>query len=190
MDVKRTTDPTEYPITLAEAKAHMRVDDSDDDTLITACIAAATEYCQDYTGKQFVTATFTGKFDTLYGVIALPYPPLQSVTSITYIDTDGEEQTVSTDVYGVDTYGAVGQVFLKYEQSWPTDVRGHTQDVTIVYVAGMGAASAVPENVKAAVKLVTADLYENREPVVTGTIVANLDTVNRLLWSVMSGEMF
>lgn len=134
-----------------------------DSELINSLISAARQYCEMFSNRAYITQTITGKLDRFYSPIILPRPNLQSVTSITYIDTAGDEQTLSTDIYDVDTTSTPGEITLAYNQSWPTH-RSQHHAVTIVFVTGYGGAAAdVPSDVIAAIKLMVGHLYENRE---------------------------
>lgn len=165
MNWKITTKPTVEPVSLANMKLHLRVDSIADNDLITALIAGARQWCEDYENRAYITQTITAKFDYFKSDIILPKPILQSVTSIKYIDTAGDQQTLSTDIYDVDIYREPGRVFLKYNQNWP-NIRGDKNGIEIIYKAGYGDAStAVPERVIAAIKLLTGHLYEHRETV-------------------------
>lgn len=169
--------PAETPITLAEAKAQIRLESSvtADDDLLTAIIEAATESVQAATGLQLVTATWELALDSFADVGTLPKVPLAAITSIKYDDEDDVEQTVSTDVYGSQTPRYLpGSVYLKDGQSWPSDVLGDPGAVRVRYTAGYGAASDVPSDLKCAVKMMVGHLYENREAVVIGTIATEL----------------
>ena len=189
MGLSVKTVPTEEPVTLGEAKLHLRVDGSDDDDLITALIKAARDQCEAFTRRQFVTATYEYTLDGFSGFIPLPRPPLDDVNSIAYVDSDGDDQTVDSGDYDVVTDTVIGYVQPAYGEVWP-NVRGHTNDITIDYDAGYGAASAVPDTLKAAIKLLVGHLYENREAVVVGTTVSKLPlAVESLLWPYRVMEM-
>ena len=162
MNWQVTTAPTTEPVTLAEAKTHLRVDGSDEDTFIEGLIQAAREWCEDYERRAYITRTITAKFDRFYSTIILPMPKIQSVTSVKYLDTAGTEQTLSTDYYDVDTYREPGAITLAYNKTWPT-TRDINNAVEVVFVAGYGDADDVPERVKCAIKLLIGHLYENRE---------------------------
>jgi uncharacterized phiE125 gp8 family phage protein len=169
--------PTSEPLSLSEAKLHLRVDGDDEDELIGSLITAAREYCETSTNRQFVTATFVGKLDEFptelengWYEITLPRPPLQSVSSITYVDTAGATQTLSAGVYAADTSIEPGRVRLAYNQTWPT-IRTQPNAISITFVAGYGDAADVPESIRAAMKLILGHLYANREAVNVGNIV-------------------
>ncbi len=176
------------PVTLAEAKQHLRIEttDTDDDALVTSLVTAATNWCQSFQGRKYVAQQVIEKYDSFPGTdgtIVLPYPPLISVTSIQYVDTAGDTQTLSSSLYTVDTTNEPGRIVPAYSEVWPT-TRGHINDVTITYQAGYGSASSVPAPIKAAIKMMVAHLYENREQVVMGITAMEVPMgVRELLWS-------
>ena len=88
MSLKLITPPVGSALTLTEAKAHLRVTSSTEDTLHQAMIDAAEALAVTATGRQLMTATYDLTLDRFAPVIELPLPPLQSVTSVKYIDTD------------------------------------------------------------------------------------------------------
>ena len=166
------TGPAEEPVTVAEAKAHLRVDLPDEDTLIEGLIAAARQWVEQYCRRALVTQTWEWRADWWPGKpIYLAWPPLASVTSIKGTDESGNETTVSASNYLVDAGSEPGRVTLKLTGSWPaTEVK--PGGVAVRYVAGYGAASAVPRVFKQAILLIVGHLYENREDVVVGNVQA------------------
>jgi len=159
-----STAPTEEPVTLIEAKNHLRVDHGDDDSLISALLQAAREWCEGYQGRAYMQRTITLKLDTFYDMLELPDPPLVSVTSVQYVDTDGNTQTLGSTYYTVDTTSEPGRIHLAYNQTWPQH-RDIPHAVTITFVAGYSSRAAVPARFKAAIKLLLGHLYEHREVV-------------------------
>ncbi len=171
---KLVTAPTVEPITTTEAKTHCRVDISTDDTYIDTLIASAREWCEGYTNRAFITQTWRGTFPYFCNKIELIRPPLISVTGITYVDQNGDTQTLGTNLYTVDTDSEPGVVRLAYDESWPTTRDVHDA-VKVTYTAGYGAAAtAVPARVKHAIKIIVAHWYEIREPVVVGQAISNV----------------
>jgi len=163
MDWKVSTAPTIEPVTLTEAKLHLRIDGTDDDDLITSLIKVAREWCEGFQNRAFIEQSITARLDAFSNTIALPRPPLISVTTIKYYDTAGDQQTLSDSYYDVDTTSEPGLITLAYNQSWPA-VRDIHHCIEIIYKAGYGATAAtVPESVKAAIKLLVSHLYEHRE---------------------------
>ena len=121
MKLDLITAPAAEPISTAIAKAHLRVDFSTDDTLIDSLVVAAREYVEQVTGRALITQTWELLDDRFKGrAIHLPNAPLQSVTSVKYIDTGGTEQTFSSGSYTVYTYSSnPGEVGLNFDEEWP-----------------------------------------------------------------------
>lgn len=156
-----------YPVSAAEAKSYLRYADSDDDTMIANHIRAATYALQRWMGQRFVNGTFTQRFQSFPvsdGGFIIARPPLVSVTSIAYVDEDGDSQNVSTDVYAAQVHEKPGRIRLKYDQSWPTDVRAEPWPITVTFVAGYGTTGAsVPEEIRQAILRMVSNLYDGRE---------------------------
>lgn len=186
----QTGAPTEEPVTRAEAILHLKQDVSDEDSLIDLYLVAAREYCERETGRQFVAATYTVKYDRFPQVIRLPKPPLASATSVTsvaYVDTSGDPQTLTvTTEYTVDSSSLFARIVPAYGTSWPS-TRDQPNAVTVTYVAGYGAASAVPYVAKAAILLIVGDLYTHRSAG-TELRVARNPTVDALLATISVKE--
>ena len=138
MILSTTTPPTVEPVSVSAAKAHLLVTHDEQDTLIGEKITAAREYAETYTGRPLVVRTLALKLDAFPSQIELPHPPLVSVSSITYTDSAGDTQTVSTDTYTADTAAEPGIVRLAYGQSWPSP-RGDANCITVSFVAGYAA---------------------------------------------------
>lgn len=171
LTLKRTSDPASEPVSLGEAKNHLRVDISDDDDLITALITAAREYVEEASRRALITQTWRLSLPQFPAAveIELPRPPLQSVTSVTYTDSDGSSSTFASSKYSVDTDSEPGRVRLVYGEDWPSDTLAETNPVQITYVAGYGDGSSdVPQRWRQAILLTVGHWYENREAVATG----------------------
>lgn len=179
----RTVAPLVTPVSVAEAKAHLRVVGSTDDTLIGALIAAATDHLDGWSGilgRALVTQTWRQDFGRFCDAMRLPLGPAASVTSVTYYDGDNVSRTLAETVYELVTDARGPFVGLKPDQSWPSTY-GRRNAVSVTYVAGTAAAD-VPAAIKAAIMLMVGNLYENREANVVGTIVSALPLgVDRLL---------
>lgn len=150
--LRQTIAPYCEPIHVAEAKAQLRVDGEDEDSLILGYIAAARRYCEEFQGRQYVVATWKRSMDgypctcgsdwcqgygSMYSgvVVTLPRPPLVSVTGSTYVDTDGVTQTLGTSLYAVNSETEPGSVAPAYGQSWPM-VRDTPNSVAVTYRSG------------------------------------------------------
>ena len=167
MDIKRVTASAILPITLQEAKDHLRVDSADDDSLIEALIAVAVDRVDGRTGtlgRALITQTWDLVCDLFpWWEIPVPLPPLQSVTSIQYIATDGTLTTLSSSLYKVDTVSEPGRITPAYAQVWPA-TRDEINAVTVRFVAGYGAtAQSVPTPIRQALLLTIGHWYLNRE---------------------------
>lgn len=183
MALRLITAPSVEPVTLAEAKTHLRVDDIDEDALITALISASRTYCEQWTARAFITQTWELVLDAFpVNEMGIPLPPLQSVTSIKYDDGGGAEQTVAPSEYTVDDVSQPGWVVPKASGSWPKTFAG-INAVRVRFVAGfapnsppVSLAENVPPPIRAAMLLHIGQLYENREDVIVGTVINKVPT--------------
>ncbi len=177
--------PSEEPVTLQEAKAHLRVDDPEQDQWITEAIAAAREFCETFQGRAYVTQRLALSLERwpCGRSIYLPRPPLQSVEAVTYTLADGTVQTFDSALYVVDTAAEPGAIHLRPSVSWPAEHLGAGLPVRVEFTAGYGTASAVPLRAVQAILLLVGHWYESRETVVVGMISRELEfTVQALLW--------
>jgi uncharacterized phiE125 gp8 family phage protein len=172
------TPPTLDPISLSEAKAHLNVSISEDDGLIAGSIIAARQYVELITRRALMRQTWLATWDgwpvaCVNGVrrhrFVLPRPPLVSVTSVGYIDLNGDDQTLTTDQFKslkLDT--GEWAIDPKYGITWPS-VRAESASVSVTFVAGYGSSPGdVPEPLRQAMRLLIGHCYENREAVVVG----------------------
>jgi uncharacterized phiE125 gp8 family phage protein len=176
------TAPTHEPISLDEAKAHLRKTESDEDESIRSLVKVARSYIEKRMGRQLVTATWELSLPEWCTRIELPLPPLQSVVSVKYFDGAGDEQTLDSSVYEINTTAEPGILRLAYGQIWPP-LRCHEDVVKIRYRSGYGDASSVPEDIKAAIKLYVGHLYENREPGSSGGYLEIPETLQALIYA-------
>lgn len=158
------TAPADEPIIVNDVKAQSIIEIVDDDTVIDGHITAARQHIENITNRALVTQTWDLFLDWFPEVIEVPKSLLQSVTSISYVDTDGASQTLESSVYTVDTDTDPGRIYLAYNQSWPS-IRAIRHAITIRFVAGYGDANSVPRAIKQAMLLMVAHYYENREAV-------------------------
>lgn len=174
--------PSTEPITLGEAKAHLRVDLTDDDALITALIVAARQYAESETGRSLITQSWRLVLDGFPGscgpagtagpipsllpgnAILLDQAPVQSITSIQYLDTGGAWQTLPESEWVAELQSAPARITPAFGKTWPTALP-QIGSVKVEFVAGYGEASAVPQGIKIWMLLRLAALYENREEV-------------------------
>lgn len=163
--LNQSTAPTSEPVTLDEVQLHLRVTDNTEDNLINNLIATARAMAEEYTGRQLMTATWDLYLDRWpYGAdpILLPRSPVQSVTSITYLDADGASQTWSSSSYALDQYTEPARINLAYDNVYPS-ARYIGNSIRVRYVSGYTSAALVPQPIKAAMLLMIASLYGGRE---------------------------
>lgn len=182
MGLKLITPPTTTPITLAEAKAHLRVDHTDEDALIAALLQSVTDAAEIFSGRAFVDQTWDLYLDAFPTEndkeIKIPKPPLIQVVHVAYSDSTGNEQYVSANDYYVDSVSEPGWVVLQGGASWPSTLDA-INAVRIRFRAGYVSANSpdspdVPDDIKAALKLSLGSLYENRESVMSGQPIYSL----------------
>lgn len=168
--------PAAEPLTTDEAKAHLRVDSSAEDTYIDSLVKMARWTVEDLTGRSLITQTrdlWLDRWPRDY-VIEIPRGPVQSVTSVVYYDTSDTEATFASSNYLVDTDSLPGRVILNDDTLWPTVTLRPRKAVRVRYVAGYGAASDLEPTDVHLVRLILTHAFENRLPVVTGTIATEL----------------
>ena len=164
------TAPTAEPVTVEEAKDHLRVTADSEDNYIRGLIKVARSRVETDTKRALVTQTWDEFFDGFPGTdtFELTLPPVASITSVTYLDGDGASQTLGTSVYELDGTQWPGAVRLKWDQDWPV-TRSIHKAVTVRFIAGE-AVTAVPESAKHAVKLLIEDMFCNRGPSGEGSL--------------------
>ena len=165
------TAPTAEPVTTAEAKAHLRVEDTASDTLIAALITAAREQAEHETGRALMVQTWDLLLDDFPSdsdsVIALAKPPVSAITHIKYTDAAGALQTFAATDYSLDASGLLPRVLLGYDKSWPS-VRAQQNAVQIRIVCGYANAAAVPGAIKQWMLLNIGHWFENLESAADG----------------------
>ena len=168
-----TLAPSFEPISLAEARDQARVDVDVDDAIISSYITAARVHATDINGRGMAKATYTLTAPRFPSWFVLPRPPLVSVTSIKYLDENGDQQTFSSDNYTVDTASEPGRVFLIPTADWPAH-QDVFNAVEVIYISGFTSAAVVPETYKQAMRMLIAHWYEYREPIIVGAAVAKV----------------
>jgi len=164
MTIVLTSPPAIEPVTLEEAKAHLKVDTADDDALIAALIAAARARAELIISRAFITQQWMLSLDCWPqdGVIAIPFPPLQSVASVTAYARDDGATVLDPETYQVDTASAPARLALKPGASPPVNLR-RINAIEVAFTAGYGdAADDVPALIREAILEIVADLYVHR----------------------------
>ena len=191
MEVKVITPPAELPLTLDEVKEYIKVDFTEDDALIMRLITAVTMYAQLYTGLSFITQVLDIYF-TNSGCNELPYGPHQSIDAVSRINYDGTEVILTDQEYhysgllyyslhcggSAEYFYPIGSLHcgrsFKLSSPW-----GAVNQMKVTVTAGFGDASQVPDGIKTAILKEVAELYENRENTVIGTIIADLSSTTK-----------
>jgi uncharacterized phiE125 gp8 family phage protein len=183
--LRRFTEPAVEPVTLAEAKAHCRVDIDDDNAYLSTLISAARLYVEDILDISMITTVWEARYDCFpLWELTLPRPPMAAQTvTVIYRDEGGVNRTI-TSVAGfqADSYVTPGRIYPLYSGVWPP-VRGDENSVTVRWTAGYGASGAnCPATLRHLVLLLVAHWYANREPVTAAnlqmvTIPGTFDTL-------------
>jgi uncharacterized phiE125 gp8 family phage protein len=182
MALKLITAATGLAVTLTEAKEHLEYTDTDRDTYITALIHGATAAAeQAMRGRAVMPQTWELALDAFPEAFKLTRLPVASVTSLTYADADGVVQTLAGAAYSLDIADDYGGAFVvpAYGTSWPSS-RCEVNAVKLRYVAGYANAAAVPELIKAWIKLQVGAMFANRSAEGTAQTYA-LGYADRLL---------
>ena len=177
------TAPSTTPVTTAEAKAHLRVDHSTEDTLIESLVKAATDHLDGYSGvlgRCLVTQTWRQDFDAFARTMRLPLLAA-GITSAIYVDENAAETTITSTNYELQADDLGSFVRFIDDYAFPSGL-AETRALRVTFTAGYGAAAAVPAAIKAAILLLVGHWYFNREAVVVGIAPAELPmAVNALL---------
>lgn len=179
----RTIGPAELPVTVAQAKKQLELSPTGSvhDQQLSDAIEAATEQVETDTNYALLDATYTFTGDCFPtnnydDPICLGIRPIQSISSITYYDTDNVQQNLSTDVYALDQ--GPRQIHLKYDQEWPS-ITHQRSGIVITALCGFGSTAAnVPRILRQAVLLQVAKWFEDREML---TNVTNNDAYERII---------
>ncbi len=185
MDYILKTAPATEPITLNEVKANLHIDSSDDDSDLTRLIVAAREHAETVTRRALMPQTWIARscgFPGYYGSIRLPYPPIQSVSSVKYYDRDGVLITLDAltnyQVSGLPISGAASDspavISLRYGETWPDVQLQNPEAVLIEFVCGYADATKIPADIKEAMHLMVGHWYANKEDSLVGTIIVKI----------------
>jgi len=174
--VKIATAAADTPVTLTEAKAHLRYDLTTEDTLITTLIKVATEYAEKRLSRALITQTWDLYLEDFPAedTIILPFPPLQTISHVKYYDKNNILQTWASSNYDVDSIREPGRIVQSATGAGYPNTYDRPNAVNIRFVVGYGAASTnVPETIRAGIKLLISHLFENREGITVGAALAS-----------------
>lgn len=158
------TGPAQPPVPLSEMLKHLRLEHHDEDTEIEGFLASARGFIESNSGRILFTSTYRQTMDRFpchNQAIEILRAPVQSISSITYVDADGATQTLTASDYRVDLDGPLCRITPTYGESWPT-TQIVTAAVKVTFVAGWATQDSIPADLKLAVKSMAAMLYKFR----------------------------
>jgi uncharacterized phiE125 gp8 family phage protein len=158
--------PALEPVSLNEAKAHLRMDTTDEDTLISSLIAAARLHVEAYTHRVFITQTWVIYLDQWPQAqpLRLPITPVQSVSAINIYDQDNTFVTTDATNYVVDALSTPARILWRGPGATPRPQR-KLNGIEIIVTAGYGAAGGqVPQPIRQAILMLIAQWFEHRQP--------------------------
>ena len=164
-DLVLATNPTTKVVSVTDVKSHLRIDTSDEDTLLGLYIDAATEMAENFCGRHFITHDYKLYFDSVTSVASLVYPDcaLDGVNPVNWMDNDTDSQFFSTKAH-IDAASNPSIVYLNSDFPSVTLKSDKSNVFWFNFSTGFGSASAdIPEAIKQAIKLIVADMYYFRE---------------------------
>lgn len=169
---------TSEPVTLTQAKEHLRITHTSDDQLVEQLVTVAREYVERRSGFRLMTQTLDCYYNAAPDLVfELPVGPVQSITSIKTYDAADVEATLSGSTYALDAASLPARVSV---DAWPTGLRSYNA-VVVRVVAGYASASAVPATLRHAILLLVGELYERREDATTDRLALVPLAASRLI---------
>jgi uncharacterized phiE125 gp8 family phage protein len=160
------TAPTQEPVSLQEAKNHLRVDGNQDDALIQLCIASARIFFEKSCEISIASSELQLSLDSFPETIYLPHGPINSIIDVEYTDSNSEDQTL--DDWIEDIYSSPARITPVLNGVFP-ETAEIINSVWVTYTTGW-TPSAVPKLLKTGILFYVGHLYENREGVTTGSL--------------------
>ena len=190
--IRRITEPVVEPVSLAEAKSHLRIDpDFDaDDLYIMGLISAARYHVETVSDRTLIRSQWQIKLDAFPSWdIELPRPPITTGDIVvTYIPSDGVYSPVPFTDFRQDRDSTPAVIRPQWNRTWPP-CRGAENDVTVTYWAGYGdSGRSVPPPARHAILLLVGGWYANRESIVQGALNPVPMAVDMLLGSINWGQ--
>lgn len=181
MGLTLVTAPSVEPVSLDDAKLYLRIDGTDEDAVIGDLIKAARTVVEQKGRLALITQTWDYTLDAWPDVIRIPIGPVQSVVSVTYVDSNGTTQTLDPAEYQVDNSQNPARITPAYGRVWPV-ARVQPNSIAVRFVAGFGDTTAdIPRDLRQALLLLLGHFYENREAVTVGSVTEVPMTVNFLI---------
>lgn len=163
-----TGGPLIEPITVAQAKAHLRIDTTAEDILIASLILTSRLHIEAALGLALITQYWQLQLNAFppANALTLPLYPVSAITAVRTIAADGTITTLSPSATALDA-GPPARVVCT-GLNWPA-VTAVANGISISFVAGFGAsADAVPAPIRQAMLLLVAHWYEHRDPIEIG----------------------
>jgi uncharacterized phiE125 gp8 family phage protein len=184
------TPPDASPVSLGEAKAHMRIEHDAENGLVAGLVGAAVDLFEQETGRQVMAAKWRATMSAFprgSEPLTLPRPPLTAVTLVTYTDQAGAPQTWASSEYSTAApagpYAARGSLYPRPGKLWPATY-GAPGSAIVEFTAGY---AVVPDALKLAVLAIAAEMYINREAgssgLVRGTAARIIDSFRPLVYA-------
>lgn len=167
MTLSVVTPPATYPVTLAEAKAQARYLADDEDAFFESLIAEATAHVEKELAISLSPRTYRLTLDAFTDAIRLPGGPVETVTSVEYVDREGLTQTVDPALYTVDLFSRPQWIVRNSSSIWPTPLDG-VNVVTVQYDAGFAELPHDLLPLKRAILLLVGAWFDNREALASG----------------------
>lgn len=175
MDIKALTFPSTLVISLADAKAHLRVTDTNQDAVIADCIKSATGLIEKYTNQLLTSRTFVAYLNysefQAYCPIQIWSYPVTAISSVKYLDTNGTEQTFSSANYSTNIADSPAEIL---PTTTPTVQQNVLNPYRVYFTAGFTDVAQIDPELIGWVKIFTAFFYQTRQPEYTGYSVAEI----------------
>jgi uncharacterized phiE125 gp8 family phage protein len=183
----KITDATIEPVTVSEAKSHLRIDAATEDAYLASLITAARVDAENRMQRTLIDTTYRVTLDRFPAEIELPKPPTLVVVDVRYTDPDGIEQVMDAADYFLDNVREPGWLVPAVGDEWP-QTREQINAVRVTYRAGYRASgtdaekrAAVPMPIRQWILLAVGRMYEFREAAVQGQPVHSMEFADRLL---------
>lgn len=161
--------PAAEPISLVEAKLHLRLDYEDEDDLVeNIIIPAARQTVEEVTNRALMPQIWAAFYSNFASYLILPRPPVRIIDHVKYYSSDGTPATLATNVYEGDLTNEPAIITTAYAQQWPSFTARSTRPVEVQFQCGYASAADVPGPIKSAMLLIIGHLFRNRENVVSG----------------------
>jgi uncharacterized phiE125 gp8 family phage protein len=172
-----TSPPAVEPVTRVQAKQWAVVEHEMDDQIFDNLITGARIQVENWLERSLITQTWTLYMDGFNTwEYELQRPPVQSVTSINYIDTNGDQQLIDPSIYVVDNSTEPTRIRPQYNMVWPVWRTQIPNPIWTVFVAGYGnSAASVPLGIQQAILELVTFRYRNREPLTMSANVAQVE---------------